>query len=579
MPSPRHTLLPASLACGLLLPMLGASQHVQRLEWQVVTEGAEAPAFGPDSLRPDGSCRRLVVLPGSASPAGASLPLPAGRVRWAGVVPDSVATLTEHGLQWIGDLEADPPSLEELSALVTSHPCLPVPPGLNLAAHMDWTPFGIEERVIPRPDSELAWQVDPGHRPAGLYSAQSWRLPTRPARDWQLELRLRGQGTLRLGLAAETRMGFGDPETLHELPLSPEARTHRLPLSKALADAKALRLSLVAGEQAADFVLESLRWLPSPPAPEAVDSAALPLGVWDWSANPARWLELRPLWRAAGVRLLQLALPRHTEEGPPAFLQTLQMLREDGFEVVAVEGDPHMVLPSAAPSVRAQHLRLAQWPELAAVQYDVEPYLLPGFRLETERWYGVWGELYATLAGLAPTPVEAVVPFWLLHQKQGPELLAGLARHCQRVVVMNYRSDPVEALAWASAWLEWSHSRRLPVGLAIECGPVPDSPRTRFHRANRGTLWLAPWPGEGTAVVLFEEAMAPVAGSEMVCEATQHDQVLGSRTSMENASPRQVRALLDALRASAASLQMPASLTPRLLLHEPSVELLRELGR
>ncbi len=560
-----------------LLPVMSLAQNAQHLRWQAPGPNGPAPEAWQRSLRPDGSERHLSVAAGAA--AGEALALPSGRVRWAGVFPDALAGLAPRGLQWIGDLDAEPPRLEELTALAAPSACLSAPPGRDLAAHMDWTPFGIEERVAAlQPDSTLAWRVAPGQRPAGVYSARAWRLPTRAARDWQLELTLRGQGTLRLGLTPETRTGFGDPESLHELSLTPEARTHRLPLPPVLAAAKALRVSLVAGGDSAEFTLESLRWLPAPQKAAAAP-ADLSLGVWDWSANPSRWLELRPLWKEAGVRVLQLALPRHAEEGPPPYLKTLQTLREDGFEVVAVEGDPHMVLPNTAPAVHTQHRRLAQWPELASVQYDVEPYLLPGFALQPDRWYQAWGGLYASLAGLAPKPLEAVVPFWLLQEPHGPALLDGFARHCQRVVVMNYRSDPVEALAWATAWLEWSQSHRLPVGLAIECGPVPDSPRTIFHQAERGRLWVSPWPGQGTAVVLFEDPVAPATETECVAEVTRRDIVPGVRTSMAAVPPREVRALLEALRSTAASLQLPASLAPRLLLHEPSVELLRELGR
>ena len=558
----------------------------QQLEWRplgTATGAAPAAAGWQRSLLPDGGQRQLVVRPAGppeTASAPAPLRLPPGRVRWAGVYSAELAAQASRGLQLLGDLDADPPRIEEISALAAAPARLPVPPGWDLGARMDWTPFGVEERVERLGDSPLAWRFKPGRRPAGLYSAMPWRLPARPRGSWHLELTLRGQGRLQVGLAGETADGFGDPSVLHEVVLTEAGTTQRWRVPDAWVASRALRVSLVSVPEAeARLVLEAVRWVPAQP-PES-DPAALELGVWDWSANPARWRQLQPLWKQAGIRVLQLALPRVRDDQPPAFAEVLQSLRQDGFEVVAVEGDPHMVLPEARAAMDAQQGRLARgmgaW--LDAVQYDVEPYLLPGFQLQPEAWHRAWGDLFEHLAGTAAAPVEAVVPFWLLGQAQGPALLQRFARSTRRVAVMNYRSDPVEALAWATAWLEWSSAQRHPVALAIECGPVPDLPQAVFHRAERGRLWVAPWPGQGTAVVLFEDEVAAGAEAATALALTRQGLVPGSRTSLQEQPPAAVRDLLDELAKAAAVLKLPASLRPRLLLHEPSEEVLRGLVR
>lgn len=569
----------------LILTVLGleaaSGQPAQVLQWQP----AEASVSGwQRQLTPEGETRELRVLPGAAEAPASALPLPPGRVRWAGVFPDRLFAAARQGLQVLGDWVAEPPRVEEVSALQADSAPLPLPAGRDIGVHMAWTAFGVEERVASLPEQLLGWRLRPGKRPAGLYSAAAWRLPARPrSDDWRLELQLRGRGVIQVGLAGATPDGYPDPESLQALTLREASQTHRLRIPGSLVTAPGLRVSLVAdNEVETELVIESLRWVPGEETPSAAAAPALEYGVWDWSANPSRWRQFEPLWKQAGIRVLQLALPRVAGATEPTFGADLQALRQAGFEIVAVEGDPHMVLPETRTSVRRQHELLAGWQGrlIDAVQYDVEPYLLPGFQLQAERWYRAWGDFFEDFAGSAQAPLEAVVPFWLLGQAHGPDLLRRLTRSCRRVVVMNYRSEPVEALAWATAWLEWSRVQRHPVALALECGPVADVPQAVFQPAPRGRLWLAPWAGQGTAVVLFDEDIE-AAGREggVVCAQVRQGVVRGSRTSLQEQPPEAVAALLRELAAVAAGMGFPPSQQPRLLLHEPSAEVLGALAR
>jgi hypothetical protein len=460
-------------------------------------------------------------------------------------------------------------------------PLLPAPPGVNLVRQLEWTPFGVEERVQEKAtkDDIPSWVMKPGSAPAGLYAARSWRIPQYGGGEsWSLELVVRGSGRIKAGLAADNGRGFGDASILGTIDLTAEDRTCSWKISGGLSEAKQLRLVLLSTNEAhAELTVTSALFRTAHAPSKTVRPE---LGIWNWSTKPEEWERLQPKWKHAGIKILQLALPRDMEDGPAGALASLSGLRSDGFQVVAVEGDPHMILPQEKPAVLARHKQLLAWhgKYLDGIQYDVEPYLLPGFRLEPELWHEHWLGMYEALtAGRAPTKVEPVVPFWLIAQPAARKLLKGLASRSARVVVMNYRSDAGDAAAWATAWLEWSKQQQCPVALAVECGPVADLQSSTFRRADRGTLWMKSWPGHGTAVVLFKSEVGPDAGGVSFALARQGI-VPGSATSLQGKNPAQVAAWLRTMRDISHRLNMPSDLMPRLLLHEPTEELLQYLG-
>jgi hypothetical protein len=563
---------------GCLLPLVMTGQITpQRLSLRELPVGeSPAPALAPwqRSLTPTGGWKVLAVTPDSSTD---SLEVPAGSVIWAGIFPETLAKSAASGLQIVGDIAAPVPMVEELTPLKQDAPSLILPPGLNLAQQMQWTAFGVEERVTAKDEADnTRWSMAVGKKPSGLYSATLWRLPRWPkGAAWKVSLTLSGQGRVQVGLSADTGKGHGDPRILDDLSLTAQDSTHSWQIPDEWLRARSLRLSLLSvSDQPVEVHIPSITAVPQTGKREE-PSAGFPLGVWDWSADPTRWTRLQPLWKQAGIRVLQLALPREAEPS----LETLKQLQKDGFYLTAVEGDPHMILPEAQPAVLTRHQALAAWKGqgLDAVQYDVEPYLLPGFRLQPEAWHRQWASLYQKLSTAGKIPVEAVVPFWLLQQKQGPALLEKLASTSRRIVVMNYRSDVVEAAAWGSAWLEWGAQHRLPISLAIECGPIADVPLRTFRTAPSGRLWVAPWPGQGTAVVLYTDAVAPGPQALTLAEVRQ-SLIPGSRTTLKGQPPEAVAQLLRSLQEVARQMKLPTAVQPQFLLHEPEEALLKHLG-
>jgi hypothetical protein len=521
--------------------------------------------------------------PQAGTDAKTTLQLPEGKVRWAALLPPELATQADGGVQLIGNLQTNPPAVEECSPLRQQAPLLPAPPGVNLVRNLEWTTFGIEERVQEKdttPDTP-SWTVKPGSKPAGLYAARSWRLPRQGGKGpWIFQIIARGQGQIRTGLAFDNGRGFGDATILETLELKGTDTTYSLKLPKALAEAKQLRVVLLApDDHAAELEVSSISFQQSSEV-SASQPVKAELGVWNWSTKPEEWRRLEPVWKQAGVQVLQLALPRDLKDGVEGPLPALSDLRREGFHIVAVEGDPHMILPQEKSNVVARHQQLTalHGKQLDGIQYDVEPYLLPGFRLEPELWHQHWLQMYEALTpGKAPIKVEPVVPFWLIAQPAAQKLLKGLAPRSARIVVMNYRSDAADAAAWATSWLEWSVQHQCPVAFAVECGPVPDLQSATYRKGPRGTLWMKSWPGHGTVAVLFEGEVDPGDGATTFALARQGT-VSGAATSLQGQDPAHVAAWLQTMRDLSQRLNMPAKLTPRLLLHEPKEELLRYLG-
>ncbi|WP_170157324.1 hypothetical protein [Roseimicrobium gellanilyticum] len=548
------------------------------------TPAADTPRW-QQMLNPDGtwSVLKLEGADPISKEAKAKLAIPKGHVRWAAILPPGLAEQAEGGVQLIGNLQSDPPAVEECSPLRQQAPLLPAPPGVNLVRNLEFTTFGVEERVQEKATGSdtPSWTMKPGTRPAGLYAARSWRLPVLAGKEpWILQVVARGEGKIRTGLAFDNGAGFGDATILETLELKGADTAFSLKLPKTLAEAKQLRVVLLApDDHAADLHVSSISFQQGPGG-GASKPVNTELGVWNWSTKPEEWRRLKPVWKQAGVKVLQLALPRELQHGAEGPLPALSDLRKEDFQIVAVEGDPHMILPQEKSSVVARHQQLTalHGKYLDGIQYDVEPYLLPGFRLEPELWHQHWLQMYEALTpGKAPLRVEPVVPFWLIAQPAAQKLLKGLAPRSTRVVVMNYRSDAGDAAAWATSWLEWSVQHQCPVALAVECGPVPDLESATYRKAPRGPLWLKSWPGHGTVAVIFDGEVDPGADATTFALARQGT-VSGAATSLQGQDPTHVAEWLQTMRDISQRLNLPAKLIPRLLLHEPKEELLRYLG-
>lgn len=547
--------------------MTAFAQDAQWLSWKLAaTEEEFATAAGwQKSFEPDGGKRILAI-----SETAGELQIPVGKVRWARLFPAADFPRLRGALQLVGDLGAEPPAIEEVASLNVAAPVLPVPVGVDIHDQLDWTAFGAEERVVA--EHGKPWRIAAGKKPAGLYSARAWRLPKIPAKgEWVVELMLQGEGEIEVGIGTKRNAEYVDPPNLEKVRLTETGVKVRKTCS--VGPGAEVRLCLVSLGPASQLKVGSVIWQPSKPKPKP-KKAQLPRGVWNWSTKTDDWKSRTPGWKAAQISTLQLALPRTIGDETKV---ALEELRSSGFRVVAVEGDPHMILPSAREAMLARLRELnggkGQW--LDSIQYDVEPYLLPGFQRETARWNDQWVALFQTIQKEAKIPVEIVAPYWLINREGGRDLLKRLAKSASRIVVMNYRADLAESAALASLWLEWSAEARCPVSIAAECGPIPDLKSAVFREAEAGPLWIAPWKDLGTAVVLYEKPV-PKSETGRTFEIGRESVVSGTQTTLKG-RPSDLAETEKGLASVATAMGLSENLQPVFLIHEPTDEDLKAL--
>lgn len=259
-------------------------------------------------------------------------------------------------------------------------------------------------------------------------------------------------------------------------------------------DAGAVQVVLIAPAAARQIAVADLRL-------ERAVTRPAPIAAWAWEAR--RWREhpsaLIAAARRRGIERLFVSLPiRGGAVSHAAALQRfIRAAARSGIAVEAVEGDPDMAgrgLPAALARARAIAAFQAAAPadaRLAGLQYDIEPYIGPGWR-DRDASYRQWGQSVAALAAAAGEKVDLVVPFWLASSRRGRAMLDTAAPALRMVTAMAYRSEADAIERIAEPLLAWGVRRDRPVRLALESGPLDDEIEYSFRPAARGTLALFP---------------------------------------------------------------------------------------
>lgn len=183
-----------------------------------------------------------------------------------------------------------------------------------------------------------------------------------------------------------------------------------------------------------------------------------------------------------------------------------------GVEVWAVDGDRYALLPESrepyltrARAYAVYNARVSEEKRLSGVQYDIEPYLMPGYALRAAEWNEEYARLLGLLKELAQMPLEIAVPFWFDQQQAGGRrFLEAIVPAVDSVVVMDYRTDLAEVRRFARPFLRWGDKYDREVHIALETVALPDSGLSMFRPASAGTLWLSSW--EGLPILFLLEA-------------------------------------------------------------------------
>jgi hypothetical protein len=244
--------------------------------------------------------------------------------------------------------------------------------------------------------------------------------------------------------------------------------------------------------------------------------------AWVWA--PERWRDQpQDLLAAAkklgiGTLLITVPIDGAGVAEPARLAEFVARARSQSIAVAAVEGDPNMVTDSGRAEALARARALAAYQaaageggRLAGVQYDIEPYFLPGFALDPAAAWRAWAESLAQLAAAFGAPVDVAVPYWMMESPGGADALSALRPRLRRVTIMAYRTAPDAIVAAAEPILAWAVTTGLPVDVGLESGPLPAERRDTFIAADVGELHVIPL-GQLAAVVLLDGADAAAQG-------------------------------------------------------------------
>lgn len=247
----------------------------------------------------------------------------------------------------------------------------------------------------------------------------------------------------------------------------------------------------------------------SAPGPPSSSESERELTRSGWIWRPTAWRDdpegLFAKLRAWGMNRVYVTVPATDQGVEAADLLESFVARASAqqVQVWAVDGDRYALLPEARESylTRARayavyNAGVAEDKRLSGVQYDIEPYLMPGYAMRAAEWNEEYAQLLGLLKELARMPLEIAVPFWFDQQMAGErKFLETIVPAVDSVVVMDYRTDLDEVRRLARPFLNWGGRYDREVHIALETVRLPDAALSMFRPAELGTLWLSSWDG------------------------------------------------------------------------------------
>lgn len=438
-----------------------------------------------------------------------ALPIPASRILWSTLLPASSQTVGQQiALQVVAEPAAQERVVDVEIGGAAGQVELAVPFDYDLTDSASIRTFGIEERcAVTRGLGSIALECRAGAAPAGIVlTAGNWRFPA----GVPTVVEINATAALRAAVldATETPVASGVPQQAAiDIQVPAAAHPPRFVLS----------MTLPEGTERA--VIDGIRLRP------ATRGEPQPLSAWSWS--PADWLErgadLIAAARNHGIGAIYVSVPvKDGEVADEAKLRGfIRAAGRAGISVWVVEGDPRATLPSERALYRSRadayatyNANAAPGARLAGIQYDVEPYLDPGWRLDPVFWQEAYRDFVAEMADAARMPLELALPFWIAMDEAAlRRMVDPVAHRIASIAAMVYRTDPLQLQQLAEPFLAWGVRHGVEVRIALEAGPLPDEVRKVYRRAPEGTLWHLSVGATPVLLLVDQPATNPVGAS------------------------------------------------------------------
>lgn len=439
--------------------------------------------------KPSDACS-LTELPVPADALLWFAPLSADQALQIGQSPALVLQGRQNGKHFAGEVSLDSGAAAPIKPL-------PWPLYLDLQEHLDIGTFGLEERAsLARSKTGTLFRCRAGQQPAGfVLSVGQALLPQLPRLSLSLEL----QGLGDFIWAASRTGSDRDPQPLAKMRLGSRQRSENIDLAPMLQPQNDWdSWILLCPQTEAELTLSAM---------QLTAQASAPRGRATWIWREAHWRQAdAELWRKLGelrITTLYITVPLSADLTRVADISALQSFIAEagrrGIGVWAVAGDPQAVLASERESwlrrakAYADYNRdVAESARLKGVQYDIEPYLAPGYAQAPEVWKQAYIDTLAALRKASTLPLEVAVPVWWAEQTLNDQpILEAMAAWVNGVTVMDYRTDPWRIQQQALAFLDWGARHGKTIRIALEAGPVAEETRLAFRRAEVGNLWVA----------------------------------------------------------------------------------------
>ena len=488
-------------------------------------------------LAADGSSRWLRISQRPTSGCTSRrLSIDGANVRWFGQIPEDKAEALSGGVVLQGLLNDDLAAVSEVEVeRPTDGVRAPFPLASDLLARLHPTIYGVEERAsLSLTDAALTLRCEVGERPAGLVLRNDGaRLPA--AVNARLALDYQAEAQFLVGYADGLDHPLAEPHLLGPLAMESSQSTFPLPDDLASQTSAAVdatfAVTLQCPQAGGVLRLDQLILMPG------LRRQTPPRSIWIW--RPSEWLtdaddlltELQTL--ATPIAYISVPILNGRVTDPDRLSAFIQRANEQGIQIWAVEGDPHAVLPNGQADFLRRARALARYNDtqpavarLHGVQYDIEPYLLPDFALNTDDWLEAYVETIALLDDALTVPLEIAVPFWWSSLSVNDRsLLDALAPHIQSLNVMNYRTEPDQLQQFAEPFLAWGAARGVDVRIALEAGPILDEQRWHYRPARdaEAALWHLQLGDEHLLVLLDRPGVVPAAaGYQRMRTSTFH---------------------------------------------------------
>ena len=396
----------------------------------------------------------------------------------------------------------------------------------NLAPLFEFRTFGVEERTLVERDGDaLTVRCGAGDRPAGAaFSTEGFRYP----RAMRGGLVIEGETASNFSFAVVPKGADAPDHPAASNGSAPALAS--IPASEWNDGGRDRELVVSCPVGAGTVAISSIHIVP----PLSGGPAGVGTWVWDitrWLGRPEQLLLLLRSRDADDV-FLQVSIDDGEVVDREELSRLIAILSAGGIGVHAVEGDPDMVTQIGRVNAleRARVLRhFMETTGLRSVQYDIEPYLRPDHVADPAAGWSAWAETIHELAAALGGPVDVVVPFWILTDPAGERALQAVQDSVSGVTVMVYRTDVANVERIAEGWLSWGVARDLPIGIALENGPLPAEIHKTFVRAERGEVALDR-SGERHSVLPFPEPV-PDSGNRPVYSFSHEVEVSPSRIS------------------------------------------------